>query len=213
MLTLLPAAVGLAVAGHARAAWLAGAAGLAASVFHLGQPRRAWRIFLGWRSSWLSREAMVFGGWFALLTGALLEPRLLPASALVGFLGLVCSAMIYVDTRRRLWRASQTFPRLLGTAAVVALAFASAPLAGLALLLKLAVEWRTFFDGSPSARLQRGPLAPAGLVRDVCGLSAAVLLIAGAPLAALAPLLAGELAERYLFFRAVDAPKMPGVPA
>jgi DMSO reductase anchor subunit len=28
----------------------------------------------------------------------------------------------------------------------------------------------------------------------------------------LAVVLAGELAERYLFFRAVDAPKMPGVP-
>jgi hypothetical protein len=30
---------------------------------------------------------------------------------------------------------------------------------------------------------------------------------------ALALSLVGELAERYLFFRAVDAPKMPGMPA
>ena len=43
-----------------------GALGLAASVFHLGQPLRAWRIFLGWRKSWLSREALVFGAWFGL---------------------------------------------------------------------------------------------------------------------------------------------------
>ncbi|MBN8248876.1 MAG: 4Fe-4S dicluster domain-containing protein, partial [Verrucomicrobia bacterium] len=28
-------------------------AGLAASALHLGQPRKAWRVFLGWRRSWL----------------------------------------------------------------------------------------------------------------------------------------------------------------
>ena len=30
--------------------------GLLASTFHLGHPERAWRAFLQWRSSWLSRE-------------------------------------------------------------------------------------------------------------------------------------------------------------
>lgn len=33
-------------------------AGLLASVAHLGQPRRAWRAFSQWRSSWLSREGI-----------------------------------------------------------------------------------------------------------------------------------------------------------
>src|SRR5881394_637785 len=33
-------------------------AGLLASVAHLGQPRRAWRAFSQWRSSWLSREGV-----------------------------------------------------------------------------------------------------------------------------------------------------------
>ncbi|PJF11147.1 DmsC/YnfH family molybdoenzyme membrane anchor subunit [Pseudorhodobacter sp. MZDSW-24AT] len=37
--------------------------GLMASVFHLGNPQRAWRAFTQWRSSWLSREA-----WGAVLT-------------------------------------------------------------------------------------------------------------------------------------------------
>lgn len=37
--------------------------GLLASVFHLGNPQRAWRAFTQWRSSWLSREA-----WGAVLT-------------------------------------------------------------------------------------------------------------------------------------------------
>jgi DMSO reductase anchor subunit len=39
------------------------AAGLLSSLGHLGQPRRAWRAFSQWRSSWLSRE-----GVFATLT-------------------------------------------------------------------------------------------------------------------------------------------------
>jgi len=48
--------------------WVAGASGLAFSVLHLGQPRRAWRVFLGLRKSWLSREAVTFGAWFPLAT-------------------------------------------------------------------------------------------------------------------------------------------------
>jgi Fe-S-cluster-containing dehydrogenase component/DMSO reductase anchor subunit len=34
--------------------------GLVASVMHLGQPLKAWRAFLGWRKSWLSREIIAF---------------------------------------------------------------------------------------------------------------------------------------------------------
>jgi DMSO reductase anchor subunit len=33
--------------------------GLLASTFHLGRPDRAWRAFSQWRSSWLSREAVL----------------------------------------------------------------------------------------------------------------------------------------------------------
>ena len=231
MLTLLPAAVGLQLAAACGsgfmpdsfgmsgvkpdpqlAAAILGALGLAASVFHLGQPLRAWRIFLGWRKSWLSREAMVFGVWFPLTIAALMIPSLAPVAAMVGVLGLVCSAMIYVDTRRHFWRATQTFPRFLGTALVIAAALL-APLAAVALLaLKLAVETRTFFFGNVSARLQRGPLARAILTRDLCGLVALVSLAIAPVWLALVPFLAGELTERYLFFRAVDAPKMPGMP-
>ncbi|MDP3073132.1 MAG: DmsC/YnfH family molybdoenzyme membrane anchor subunit [Opitutaceae bacterium] len=238
MLTLLPAAVGLQIASLGSASKLstlnaqllplaaaaAGGLGLLASVFHLGRPLRAWRIFLGWRKSWLSREAMVFGAWFPLTVLAAVAPHFsqlsrfnfqsLPmVTATIGTLGLVCSAMIYVDTRRHFWRAAQTFPRFFGTALVVAAA-CLAPLAAIPLLaFKLALESRTFFFGEVSARLQRGPLARAAVARDLCGLTALVLLTAAPVWLALAPLLAGELAERYLFFRAVDAPKMPGVPS
>jgi Fe-S-cluster-containing dehydrogenase component/DMSO reductase anchor subunit len=34
--------------------------GLMAAVLHLGHPLKAWRAFLGWRTSWLSREIIVF---------------------------------------------------------------------------------------------------------------------------------------------------------
>ncbi len=248
MLTLLPAAIGLALAGAVTlvpadpispsvtyyvtlfpaftyelpsqsvtyyvtlASWVAGMTGLAASGFHLGKPLRAWRIFLGWRTSWLSREAIVFGAWVAVATAALVVPALIVASATLGLMGLFCSALIYVATRRHFWRAGQTFPRFFGTAALVALALPAPTAAALLLLVKLALESRTYFDHSVSARLQRGPLVRAALGRDLLGLAAVILLLALPGVAALAALLAGELAERYLFFRAVDAPKMPGMP-
>ncbi|MES2694523.1 MAG: DmsC/YnfH family molybdoenzyme membrane anchor subunit [Verrucomicrobiota bacterium] len=231
MLTLIPAAVGLQCA-HVLlssgsqlstlrpqllpgAAAALGALGLAASVFHLGQPLRAWRIFLGWRKSWLSREAMLFGAWFPLAAGAILFPQLaLPAAAL-GVVGLVCSAMIYVDTRRHFWRAAQTFPRFFGTAAVLALPFISPYAAALALLVKLAWETRTTAEPGAPKRHQRGPLVSAVAVRDVLCLLSIALLVAApqlSPWIVFVPIFLGELAERYIFFRAVDAPKMPGLP-
>ena len=237
MLTLLPVAVGCYTTAAVSSsinprfviyymtnlAWLAGAAGLGASVFHLGQPLRAWRIFLGWRRSWLSREAMVFGLWFGCATLTLAIARgfsagplplalLLVATAVLGLAGLFCSVMIYVDTRRVFWRLAQTGPRFLGTAAVAGLAMVAPRLAAFLLLLKLAWETRTWYDGSISARLQRGPLRTAAMLRDLLGYGAVGLLVVLPGWVAVTVLLAGELAERYLFFRAVDAPKMPGVP-
>jgi Fe-S-cluster-containing dehydrogenase component/DMSO reductase anchor subunit len=249
MLTLLPAAVGLQLAAalteplvtyyvtnsavhisksvtcYVTLSAVLGAFGLFASVFHLGQPLRAWRIFLGWRKSWLSREALVFGPWFTLTASIpLLHWSLglghwtLPvAAAVTGLAGVFCSVMIYVDTRREFWRFAQTAPRFFGTAALFALAALAPRAAALALLLKLAWESRTFFHGATSSRLQRGPLARAVLTRDLLALATIVLLVAAPQFATywvtLPLLLAGELAERYLFFRAVDSPKMPGLPA
>jgi Fe-S-cluster-containing dehydrogenase component len=213
MLTLLPVAVGFALAGKPLLSWAAGTLGLGASVFHLGQPRRAWRIFLGWRKSWLSREALLFGVWFGVASAALAMPRLAPVSMALGVLGLICSAMIYVDTRRQFWRAAQTFPRFFGTAALVALASLAPMAAAILLIMKLGWESRTRFDGSVSARLQRGPLAAATAWRDGLGLAAAVLLLTVPGWWALALVIAGEFTERVLFFRAVDAPKMPGMPS
>ena len=260
LLMLMPMAVGCGVADKilslatpalAVLCWLAGAAGLSFSVLHLGQPRRAWRIFLGLRRSWLSREAMMFGAWFPLATAYTavrldwlhLAPgpwraTLATATAVCGVLGLFCSVMIYADTPRVFWRAANTAPRFFGSAAILGLASAlcapgAPPWIGFALLLatvaKLLLESRaldplngdrdTITPARQTSLLLSGPLRPVNELRAACALLGGATLplmialgIAPAVAAwpALALCLGGELAERYLFFRAVDAPKMPG---
>ncbi|HVU31880.1 MAG TPA: DmsC/YnfH family molybdoenzyme membrane anchor subunit [Opitutaceae bacterium] len=253
-----------------RLGWAAGATGLAGSVLHLGQPRRAWRIFLGVRRSWLSREALVFGGWFATATvvagfalprpaGDVVRPLsggLFPAlrgggigdvltliTAVLAVAGYFCSVMIYADTHRQFWRLRNTGPRFFGSAAVLGLGAALAcgassgsarHLAGAlvaAIVLKLAFESQALapLNGDrdtptpalQTARLLVGPLRPVNEARIACGMLGGVvvpvLLATGSvpgwfAWPALGFVLAGELLERALFFRAVDAPKMPGMP-
>jgi DMSO reductase anchor subunit len=223
MLTLMPAAIGwssvaaLAPMESRRSfqagAFIAGAIGLAASVLHLGQPRRAWRIFLGWRRSWLSREAMLFGAWFAAAGAALAFPACAAFSALLGAVGLACSAMIYVDTRRALWRPGPTFIRFFGSAIVLAAALPAPRVAFAVLGVKLLAELVSVLDVPAALARVRGPLRVAAALRLGLGLAALGLLVSGPAPFALAVALAGEFADRWLFFRAVDAPKMPGMPA
>ena len=261
MLMLMPMAVGCGVADKilslstpalAVSGWFAGALGLALSVLHLGQPKRAWRIFLGLKKSWLSREAVIFGAWFPLASAYVgirlgwipLAPGPLRAAlaigiATLGALGLFCSVMIYVETRREFWRFANTAPRFFGSAVVLGLAGAlaapGAPRAvtfalAAATLLKLGFEARAWLPlnedtdeltpARKTALLLSGPT-----LRPVAGLRIVAALVGGValPLAlashslpafaawiALGFALIGELAERYLFFRAVVAPKMPG---
>lgn len=85
------------------------AAGLTASMFHLGQPQRAWRALSQWRSSWLSREGVSavasFMPVFALaylfgFGGSILCVR--SAGALLALLALAtvgCTARIYSSLR------------------------------------------------------------------------------------------------------------------
>ncbi len=113
--------------------------GLGASVFHLGRPLKAWRAFLGWRKSWMSREILAFNlfaplaititlalnlpsDWSAVLRPEALLPWLIPAAALTGLLSVFCSAMIYHDTHRACWRGVRSIGRFLGTTAVLGLA-------------------------------------------------------------------------------------------
>jgi formate dehydrogenase iron-sulfur subunit len=127
--------------GHAAAVMALAFLALAASVFHLGRPRYAFRAILGVRTSWLSREALGFGlfagagATFALsllpavFPGLPLVHRLAPWSALLegaavltGLLGVFCSVMVYAATRRVHWAAPATGFKFFGTSAVLGLA-------------------------------------------------------------------------------------------
>ena len=96
--------------------------GLIGSVFHLGRPSKAWRAFLGWRRSWLSREIIAFSAMAAAVAVASLpggfEARLAltTGAAVVGLLAVFASSMVYIDTRRPAWRGFRTAGNFFGTA-------------------------------------------------------------------------------------------------
>lgn len=115
-------------------------AGMGASVFHLGQPLKAWRFFLGLRTSWLSREILMFS-MFAPIPMALVALALLPlfpqlplpsfvvdllplakqvtmlSATGIGLIAVFTSVMIYHDTKRSLWRFPLGAMRFFGTVA------------------------------------------------------------------------------------------------
>ncbi|HVU04610.1 MAG TPA: DmsC/YnfH family molybdoenzyme membrane anchor subunit [Polyangiaceae bacterium] len=244
---------------------------LFASVFHLGRPLLAWRAVLGLRTSWLSREALVFGlfvqlaiAYAAVVAAPLLPlahlpfawlvvaaaPKLRIAAAVTGVVGVFCSMMVYVATKREQWSPAQTGIKFFGTmlavggAAVLAVTSftsgsqalstrgAEALLVALAAttFVKLSLDGKTLLHASDvrQSALKRVAVVMLGDLRGVTltrFLSAALggLLLPALPLAGVRPedprilctvmfvaLLVGEFAERYLFFRAAPASRMPG---
>lgn len=231
-----------------------GLLGLVASIFHLGRPLYAFRAFLGLGTSWLSREILAFG-LFAGAASAYTVAALMSADAwsralgmttsFIGLAAVMCSVMIYVDTRRAYWTFTATALRFLLTVVVlgIPLSLLTQPAHStlwLALLAatatKLASEATIFWHlreprHTPLKRtaiLLVGDLARPTFARFALSLAGGVVIpclkmIAPAlrqptpalVLACLALLLlaVGEVCERYLFFAAVVAPKMPGSPA
>ncbi|MES2475369.1 MAG: 4Fe-4S dicluster domain-containing protein [Verrucomicrobiota bacterium] len=151
MLMLTQAGAGMLMASHnSPAIAITGAAiffsGMGASVFHLGQPLKAWRFFLGLRTSWLSREILAFS-LFAPIPMALVAFSLLPmvdqvpflkdypipswisawfplalgvttvSAIAVGLIAVFTSVMIYHDTHRSLWRFPLGAARFFGSVA------------------------------------------------------------------------------------------------
>ncbi len=214
------------------------AAGMGASVLHLGQPLKAWRAFLGWKRSWLSREIIALSGFMPMIAAAAgavwlfgadsaLTLLVAGATAGVGILAAFTSAMVYIDTGRAFWSPLLTGSRFAGTALVMAPAslsvfFPSPALVGICLavlMAKLAVELiplkaarNKLWDGrKKSALVQLGPLRNLLYSRIAIAIAGIIFLGVGIAPAGALLLLAGELLERSLFFRAVDTPKMPGV--
>lgn len=150
-------------------------AGLAIAPMHLGQPSRGWKIFLGLKTSWLSREGVVLGKYLGLLLGSLLLfglptfdpiidsaawslPSWVPSAVvwicmLTGVAGLFTSAMIYIVTKRELWTYATTIP-LFGYSALVTGLVALASVftlagynsRGLAILASLILAGKMAFD-------------------------------------------------------------------
>lgn len=267
---------------HATIALAMGLLALGASTLHLGRPQYAFRGIIGLRHSWLSREILAFGlfagvavpyaalcwagSWPGLAAHPWIRPFLPYVSylgwgvAALGAVGVFCSAMIYVFTKREFWNLERTLTRFTLTSAVLGIAtlwttialmdavlgnttsraLADALTIPLARALLLASSVKVAFDllllrhlmsfrNSPmkrSALLVIRPLASISAVRLAAGFVAGILLPLwilgrlGNPQAApshLIPILfvwtgcvVAELAERYLFFAAVSAPRMPG---
>jgi DMSO reductase anchor subunit len=114
---------------HSLVALVVGLVALAASVFHLGRPRYAFRALIGLRTSWMSREILAFGvfaplaaayaasQWQAVLLplagiapltasfARRLQDGLCAAVVAAGVAGVTCSVFIYHATRRPWWNA------------------------------------------------------------------------------------------------------------
>jgi formate dehydrogenase iron-sulfur subunit len=190
---------------------IAGNLGIVLSVAHLGQPLKAWRAFLGWRKSWLSREIIAFGP-FAPLLGLLVVTQhvwVLWAALAVGIVAVACSVMVYADTRRAFWTTGRTSLRFFGTALSLGASFHGVPSLTVALLvMDLASSFRAWRNASVpwhrSARIMFERLLAWSVVRTLL-----VLLACFIPLGWVASLCAAFL-ERLVFFKACVAHRMPG---
>ncbi len=242
MLVLTQAAVGVFVVNgllvHQAIANIVGFAllnlGLGLSVLHLGQPLKAWRAFLGWRKSWMSREIMAFSA-FAGLASALtswgylnllllslpgfLQKITIPLTWTTMIMGLVAvstSCMIYVDTRRPFWSFPLTFLKFFGTTLGLGLAIAglwnsSLTLMGCALLLTVILVELALFRNSAlekSSAILYGPLVGLQWARAL--LVVLAFCTSGIPIIAITALLLAQLIERACFFMAGSAHRMPG---
>lgn len=195
------------------------ALGVMASTAHLGQPLKAFRCFLGWRKSWLSREIIAFGGFAPAAFGAALG--LLPVwmAAAVGLMSVFCSVMVYVDTKRPFWAFSQTAPKFFGTSIVLGLSLTACfdetfrTAAVVACLCKLLFEAPILSLSRESLSrtqyLLSRPLESLHLARFTFGLIG-MALTQPFPIVGFSLILIGEFLERALFFRAGAAWKMPG---
>jgi formate dehydrogenase iron-sulfur subunit len=225
------AAIALGTLGARPSAIVALASGvvaMAASVFHLGRPRYAYRAVIGFRHSWLSREILAFGGFTTLVAAfAVTGAGLLGwAAAAAGLAGVGCSVMIYARANRSWWRAhlsGSTFALSaaatgLATVACIA-ALASGGRAGAGVRLAAAVVLAT------KLLAERSVLASPVVDRDLGAaprrrvalgvVGGAVMLAAAAGSGWIAGVLtsvaciaivAGELIERSLFFTNAPAP-------
>lgn len=109
--------------------WTALAMGLLAlgvSVLHLGRPLYAFRAVLGFKTSWLSREIVVFGLFAFLAVMYAWNINILSTMNYVvflsGLIGILCSVMVYRDTKRPFWDNNMTTAKFLLTMSILGFA-------------------------------------------------------------------------------------------
>jgi DMSO reductase anchor subunit len=115
---------------HALVAMALGLLAIAASTLHLGRPFYAWRALIGLKTSWLSREILLFGIFAALAMMEACSFWLKPIQqflsiqiaicvSLAGLAGVTSSWMVYHITRRPLWRGAGAAAKFFGTTALL----------------------------------------------------------------------------------------------
>ncbi len=205
-------------------------AGMIAATLHLGKPLKAWRFFLGLKTSWLSREILAFT-LLAPLPLILAVFPFLPDFPLKDFIhtaaklslipaalgAIFTSVMIYHDTKRISWHLSTSLPAFLLTFTAAATLFIHPALFTLSIIALILLDLKLLLPASRSAwtpaqhsaKLRLGPLERVTRAR-LFTLALTIPLAFLNPWLALPVLLATELCSRHLFFRTVHAPKMPG---
>ena len=167
---------------------------LVGALFHLGRPVAAWKALRNLRRSWLSREVAVLSAYAGLAVLAALVPGgpawLVAGAAVVGALGVYCSARLYVVPGRPAWNSPLTIVRFFATS--VALGPALTGRLGLAAagaavaLAATALNWWRLgrHDAQPwwgSVRLELRWFRSWTVLRYVLGLAGIVAALAGAP--------------------------------
>jgi len=254
-------------------------AAIAASTMHLGRPLYAFRAVLGFKTSWLSREILAFGG-FAFFASLLTASHIMIDSEKLfgktlpfidkitpyldfiqfmaigtGLVGVLCSVMIYHDTKKSLWNFYWTGPKFLLTTAILGTSTYLLISSNAAFYFETSIEMirtmssnllstiivltalKLFYDASlflslkdkvfsiekRSSLMIIKELKKPAIVRVVSSLLGGIVLpIIFISLATLTEhlhifallsfilLIIGEFSERYLFFRGIVTPNMPG---
>lgn len=207
-------------------------AGLGGATLHLGQPLKAWKAFLGWRTSWLSREVMVFGPWagasvvwaaaswllpeftLPMLPDTNLIPLLGYGAAAMGVAAVFTSVMVYADTPRAAWALPRTAFRFYSTVAIFATLWQWPLVAAGVALVKIGIEawWLTSpsTETRKSVRQMMGPLQAWTILGFGFAIFGMVCALSGFIGGAAIMFFGAAFVERTLFFMASGAQAMPG---
>ncbi len=163
--------------------------GLAIAPLHLGRPLYAYRAWMGWRSSWLSREVIAFGVFAQLAALGVAFESFRIASAAAGLMATYCSARIYMVKARPGWNSPYTLLDFFGTVVLLGATLVAPWAAAAAMLSQLAIGvWR---GRTSISRLAFGAFALASLPYE--------------PRLSLCFAVLGELTGRGLFFSKSDS--------